>query len=226
MLHALCVMPQYFVLYAPLHHASCSTDLSAEMEPEKSDESEQASSSSSSSTSPSPSASSSSSSVSSSFENGLASVKLYKLEELEKASNLGKYVVYLKHNPADENEPEETFLIVGQINKEPIWEKGILYLHTEDFICSEDARWAYTMLDGYFYRPLQKKEHKSVKSAENWLDVAADDVVIMGLFKEFRRSRHRSSSSSSSSFLLPYSSSSSHSLPAPFSLPEAYSLPL
>jgi hypothetical protein len=104
--------------------------------------------------------------------------------------------LYLKHNEADGTEPKVTFFMVGKINMEPTWENGALFLNTEDYLCSEDAKYLISLKDGYFWnlpktskRASKRAAKRAAKSdpSENWLAFGADDVVILGLFSGFRK---------------------------------------
>jgi hypothetical protein len=107
-------------------------------------------------------------------------------EDLQLTQNQNKFVLYLKHNKAEGTTPGATFFIVGLIDEIPAWEDGILFLNTEDYLCSEDANWSCSLADGYFHRkPVTKQQQKRLKAASNWLQVGADDVVILGLFATF-----------------------------------------
>jgi hypothetical protein len=100
--------------------------------------------------------------------------------------------LFLKHNKAEESTPEVTFFMVGRINMIPTWEDDALFLNTADYVCSEDAKWVDSLFDGYFHVPLKPLKPVVDGVPENWLEVGADDVVILGLFSSFRRQKKMS----------------------------------
>ena len=109
----------------------------------------------------------------------------YSPQVLEQTSNEGKFVLWLNRNaPEEENGKEEVFFMLGAINKEPVWEGGLLWLHTEDFDCSQDARWPCSLADAHFFR---SKTGGQVD--DNWLNVSEDnfDVLILGIFAKLTR---------------------------------------
>jgi hypothetical protein len=82
--------------------------------------------------------------------------------------------------------------MVGKINMEPTWEDGTLFLNTEDYLCSEDAKYLISLKDAYFWNLPKTSKRASKRAAksdppENWLAFGADDVVILGLFSGFRK---------------------------------------
>ena len=98
---------------------------------------------------------------------------------LESASNLGRYVLYVSHNPqraGEEVDPKPTFFVLGRIDKPPEWESGNLYFHTQDLVCHQDASWPQSLADGQFHSKSQKT------GLRNWMNLCCPNTLILTVF--------------------------------------------
>ena len=107
---------------------------------------------------------------------------IYELKDMQDDVKIGRYLLYLVNQPATETEIEETFFCLGIVDKEPVYEEleeaggelGELWVHTADFVCSEDARWPQSLEDSYF--------HSKQTAVENWTNIWGATVVVLGIF--------------------------------------------
>ena len=110
---------------------------------------------------------------------GVAEAPLeYTTMELEQESNEGHNLLYLYRDESS----GAGWLFCGRINKTPTWddEDGNLYIHTRDYVCTEDVHFPETIQDGKFYFPVGPPT-----TEPNWTVVTDElSVLVLCVFKD------------------------------------------
>jgi hypothetical protein len=102
--------------------------------------------------------------------------------------NVGKYLLYLVYQPADGKDIEETFFCLGIVDRLPVYEEEeqeeqeeagealALWVHTADFVCSEDARFPQSLQDAYFH------SKTTISTEDGWTNIWGASVIVLGIF--------------------------------------------
>jgi hypothetical protein len=113
---------------------------------------------------------------------GVAEASLeYTTMELEQESNENHNLLYLYHDETS----GEGWLFCGRIDKTPTWDDddGNLYIHTRDYVCTEDVHFPETIQDGKFYFP-----GGPPTTEPNWTIVTNELLVlVLCVFKELNK---------------------------------------
>ena len=112
----------------------------------------------------------------------------YTADELRTKDNVGKLMLYLVHQPGDEDANALTFLNLCVIKSVFGWEENQngaphYWLQVRDYkFCTQDQSWPLTLKDGAFH---------DFEDYDVWFDLSSENNLVLGLFKAKKTSKVR-----------------------------------